>query len=118
MVLTDLLDHAGCLMVTSTTQAVISSSSAESEFYDMVKRTPAGLGAVSMLKDLGVDVSENSKIGKVILEVRLHESAARGIAARRGARRIRHIATSAQDVKVKITQYPVLDTSRSWNQTP
>ena len=52
-------DHAGCLKCgshmlrsTSTTQGVSSLSSAESEFYALVKGTSAGLGAVSMLEDL------------------------------------------------------------------
>ena len=64
-------DHGGCLKTrksasscklfygsdmlrsTSTTQGVIALSSGESEFYALVRRTSAGLGAVSMLKRLG-----------------------------------------------------------------
>ena len=42
----------------STTQGVIALSSGESEFYALVKGTSAGLGAVSMLQDLGVDISK------------------------------------------------------------
>ena len=62
-----------------------------------------------MLKDLGVDISKNAQIDKAVLEVRIDASAGRGIAARRGAGRIRHTATPTfwvqkltQDGKVKI----------------
>ena len=135
-------DHAGCLQTrrgksssklfygshllrsTSTTQGVIDLSSGESEFHALVKGTSAGLGAVSMLKDLGVDISENTKIDKAILEVRVDASAGRGIAVRRRAGRIRHIATPTlrvqpltQDGIVKITKNPwSLEPSRPWNQ--
>ena len=64
------------------------------EFYALVKGRSAGLGAVSVLKDLGVDINENTKIDKAVLEVRIDAPAGRGIAARRGAGRIRHVATS------------------------
>ena len=122
-------DHAGCLKTrkstspstlfygsrmlrsTSTTQGVISLSSGESEFYALLKGTSAGLGAVLMLKDLGVDIKKNTKIDKEVLEVRIDASAGRDIAVRRGAGRIRQIATPTlriqkltQDVKVKITK--------------
>ena len=104
-------EHAGCvrarkstssskmfygshrLRSTSTTQAVMSLSSGESEFYALVKGTPAGLEAVSMLKDLGVDISKNSYINQALLEGRIDVSAGKGIAVRRGAGRSRHIAT-------------------------
>ena len=39
---------------TSTTQAVVSLSSAEAEFYAAVKAAAAGIGCVSMLRDLRV----------------------------------------------------------------
>ena len=45
-----------------------------------------------MPKDLGVDISKKTKIDQAVLEVRIDASI--GIAARRGAGRIRHIATS------------------------
>ena len=46
-----------------------------------------------MLKDWGVDIIKNTKIDKAVVEVRIDASAGRGVAVRRGARRIRHIAT-------------------------
>ena len=77
----------------------------------MVKGTSAGLKGVSMLTDLGVDISKNTKIDDAALEVRIDASAGRGIAVQRGAGRIRHIAAPTlwvqnltQDGKVKITK--------------
>ena len=62
-----------------------------------------------MLKDLGVDLSKNTKIDNAVLEVRVDASAGPGIAA--GAGRIRRVAsptlrvqTLTQDVIVKMTQ--------------
>ena len=49
------------LRSTSTTQGLIALSSAESDFYAVVKGTSARLGAVLMLKDLGVDINKNTK---------------------------------------------------------
>ena len=124
-------DHAGCLCTrkstsstkllygshllrsTSSTQGIISLSTGESEFYSLVKGTAAGLGAVSMLKDLGVDLTENAKRDRPVVEVRMDASAGRGVALRRGAGRIRHIATPTlwvqkltQDGKIKVTKVP------------
>ena len=97
-------DHAGCLKTrkstsctiamlgkhtlrtTSTTQKVIAMSSAESEFYAAVKSASIGLGFVALCEDLGW------KLPKPV-EIRIDASACLGIAARRGAGRIRHIAT-------------------------
>ena len=80
-------DHAGCLKTrkntsssklfygshmlrsTSTTQGVVALSSAESELYALVKGRSAGVGAVSMLKDLGVNISKNTKSDKAVVEV-------------------------------------------------
>ena len=42
------------LKSTSTTLAVVSLSSAEAEFYAAVKAAAAGIGCVSMMRDLGV----------------------------------------------------------------
>ena len=44
---------------TSTTKGVIALSWRESQFDAVVKGTMAGLGAVSMLKDMGLDISNN-----------------------------------------------------------
>ena len=42
------------LKSTSTTEAVVSLSSAEAEFYEAVKAAAAGIGCVPMMRDLGV----------------------------------------------------------------
>ena len=60
-----------------------------------------------------VHISKNTMTDKAVLEVRVDASAGRGMAVRRGAGRIRHIATPAlwvhqltQDGMVKITKIP------------
>ena len=75
-------------------------SSGESEFHALVKGT-RDAGAVSMIKDLVVDVSENRKIGRAVLDVRIGASAGRGIAV--GVGRIRDFATPTVVVQ-KLTQ--------------
>ena len=74
-------DHVGCLKhtsssklfygshmqrSTSTAQGVIALGSGEPEFFALVKGTSAGLGAVSVLIGLGVDISKNTKIDKAV----------------------------------------------------
>ena len=84
---------------TSTTQVVVSLSSAEAEFYAAVKAAAAGIGCVSMMRDLGVILQQlgvNAKglsdgVDSFSLEIKLDATAGR--AMRRGAGRIRHIAT-------------------------
>ena len=88
---------------TSTTQAVVSLSSAEAEIYAAVKAAAAGIGCVSMLRDLGVVLQRRSVeatakgqadgSGSPSLEIKLDATAGRAIAMRRGAGGIRHIAT-------------------------
>ena len=129
-------DHAGCLKTrrssssvkvfygrhllrsSSTTQTVVALSSGESEFYAAVRAASTGIGAVSMLRDLGRDL-ENPVEVKVkhqdnpCLEIRADASAGIGIASRRGAGRVRHIATPTlwlqkliQDKKAAIVKVP------------
>ena len=57
-----------------------------------------------MLKDLGDDISKNTKIDKAVLEVRVDASSGRGMAVRRGAGRTHHIATPTLWVQ-KLTQH-------------
>ena len=70
----------------STTQGVIALSSGEAEFYAMVKVTSAGLGVEALLRDLGAPSTHP-------LQVTVDATAGIGIASRKGAGRIRHIAT-------------------------
>ena len=64
-------------------------------------------------KILGVDIRKNTKIDNAVSEVRVGASTGRGIAVRREAGRIRHVATPTvwvqkltQDGIVKITKIP------------
>ena len=97
-------DHAGCLKTrkstscsmvfhgdhmvrsTATTQAVISLSSGESEFYAAVKSASIGLGSVAMAADMGI-------VYKRAVDLKIDATAGIGVASRRGAGRIRHIHT-------------------------
>ena len=91
------------MKATSTTQAVVSLSSAEVEFYAAVKAAAAGIGCVSMVRDLGVILQQQGvevkakglvmKSTVIAPEIKLDATASRAIATRRGAGCIRHIAT-------------------------
>ena len=91
------------LKSTSTTQAVVSLSSAEAEIYAAVKAAAAGIGCVSMMRDLGVMLQQQGvevkakllgdRVDSPGLEIKLDATAGRAIALQRGAGRFRHIAT-------------------------
>ena len=90
------------LKSTSTTQAVVSLSSAEAEFHAAGKATAAGIVCVSMMRDLGVMLQQGVEVktkrlgddvDSLSLEIKLDATAGRAIAMRRGVGRIRHIAT-------------------------
>ena len=66
----------------SSTQAFISLSSGEAEYYGIVKASSVGLGLKAMLTDMGMNPS---------LEVLTDASAAKGIASRTGLGKTRHI---------------------------
>ena len=74
----------------SATQANISLSSGEAEFYGVVKTSSRGLGILQLALDFGFD-----RHGEMDLEVLTDSSAAKGIAVRRGAGKVRHIETGA-----------------------
>ena len=78
---------AHLLRSTSTTQAIISLSSGEAEFYAAVKGASISLGMVGLMRDLGV-VSAKPPL------LRVDRTACLGMAGRRGAGRVRHIHTS------------------------
>ena len=73
-----------CLSTSSFTQAVISLSSAEAEYYAMVKTACRLIGMVYLLRDVGC-----------VLKSRLWSDSSAGIviACRRGAAGVRHIET-------------------------
>lgn len=74
------------LRSTSTTQAIISLSSGEAEFYSAVKGASIALGMVGLMRDLGVEMPEPPLL-------RVDSTACLGMAGRRGAGRVRHIHT-------------------------
>jgi len=74
------------LKSTSTTQAVISLSSGEAEFYSAVKGGSVGLGIVALMRDMGLKHE-----GPFLL--RVDSTACLGMAGRKGAGRVRHIHT-------------------------
>ena len=76
-----------CIKSWSSTQAHIALSSAEAEYYAMVKGASNALGVAGMLKDMGVPV------GVALIEISLYSdaSAALGIAQRRGLGKVRHV---------------------------
>ena len=71
-----------CIKTWSSTQAIISFSSGEAEYYGIVKASSVGLGLKAMLTDMGMNPS---------LEVLTDASAAKGIASRTGLGKTRHI---------------------------
>ncbi len=76
-----------------TTQAVIALSSGEAEYYGLVKGSSIGLGIRGIMSDLGVN-------GKV--KVLTDSSAAKGISARKGVGRVRHIEVNQLWVQDKV----------------
>ena len=66
----------------SNTQSVVALSSGEAEYYGMVKGASLALGIRSMLSDLAVNLT---------IRLRTDATAAKGIAARRGLGKVRHI---------------------------
>ncbi len=66
----------------SVTQDIIALSSGEAEYYGMVRGAAQGLGALTLLKDMGVSMK---------LKIKTDASVAKSIASRRGIGRVRHI---------------------------
>ena len=81
----------------STNQAVIALSSGEAEYYGLVKGASMGLGAASIIRDLGWDYED-------ALEIRTDASAAIGIANRIGIGKIRHIETNQLWLQQKVLE--------------
>ena len=71
-----------CTKSWASTQAIISLSSGEAEYYGVVKATSVALGMQAMLQDMGISPT---------IHVYTDAEAARGIATRRGLGRTRHI---------------------------
>ena len=71
-----------CIKSHSSTQATIALSSAEAEYYALVKSGSIALGMQAMYTDLGV---------KVGIKLHTDASGAKGIATRRGLGKLRHV---------------------------
>ena len=89
----------GCHTVRSwsKTQATVTLSSAEAELHAAVKTTAETMGMMSMLKDMGVEMTK-----KAI--VYADAAAALGIIQRKGVGKVRHLDTSVlwlQEERVK-----------------
>jgi hypothetical protein len=68
----------------SSTQATVSLSSGEAEYIALIKAAVEGLGAQSLARELGLDAP---------LRIGLDSSAAKSIASRSGAGKMRHLET-------------------------
>ena len=105
----------------------------EAEFYAAVKAAAAGIGCVSMMRDLGVvlqqpGVEVKAKglfcgVDSPRFEITLDATAGRAIAMRRGAGRIRHIATPTLWLQrlvingnIKMTRVGEVTTVLIWEQ--
>ena len=71
----------------SSNQGVVALSSREAEYYGLVKGASQGIGLRNLARDLGVECF-------AAIQIASGASAAIGIAARRGAGKIRHIEVS------------------------
>ena len=77
----------------SSTQPVITLSSGEAELHGVVKGGAGGMGMLSLLKDLGVELH---------LNVWTDSIASKGICARQGLGKVRHLDTSLLWIQQKI----------------
>ena len=71
-----------CIKTYSQTEETIALSSGESEFYGIVKTATMGLGMKGLLEDIRIEVG---------IQVNTDSSAAKSMAMRKGAGRVRHI---------------------------
>ena len=83
----------------SSTQVPISLSSAEAEFYGLVKAGSRGIGIFNLAKDFGFD-----KLGLLDLELLSDSSSAIGVAIRRGVGKIRHLETGSLWLQQAVAQ--------------
>ena len=82
-----------CIRTWSSTQASVTLSSGEAEFYGLVKAAGAGLGHQSLMDDLGIHLP---------VRVWTDSSAALGIASRSGLGKLRHLETHTLWVQEKV----------------
>ena len=109
-------DHAGCketrkstsaavlmlgkhmIKLSSTTQAPLSLSSAEAEWFAMVKASCLGIGMQAAARDFGFELG---------IALHVDSSAAKGIGSRRGVGKIRHLDVNTLWLQQKISSRQV-----------
>ena len=82
-----------CIRTWSSTQASVTLSSGEADYYGLVKAAGAGLGHQSLMDDLGLHLP---------VRVWTDSSAALGIASRSGLGKLRHLETHTLWVQEKV----------------
>ena len=82
------------LKLSPTTQGIFSLSSAEAEWFAMVKTGCLGIGTQSACKDFGVDVG---------IHLHTDSSAAKGIGSRRGVGKVRHLDVNTLWLQQKVS---------------
>ena len=86
-------------MTLSSTQVPVSLSSAEAEYYGLVKAGSRAIGLYNLAKDLGFEL-----YGTFDLELQTDSSSALGVTARRGVGKIRHLETGALWLQQAVSQ--------------
>ena len=87
-----------CLKSYSSTQATIALSSAEAEYYALIKSASIALGMRAMYQDLEISIGMN---------LHTDASGAKGIATRRGLGKLRHLAVHLLWLQHQV--WPVVD---------
>ena len=85
----------------STNQSVIALSSGEAEYYGLVKVASVSIGVKTIMKDMGVELSEPTVI-------KSDASAAIGIANRIGIGKVRHIEVNQLWFQEKVSKKEIL----------
>ena len=83
-----------CLKTWSSTQASISLSSGEAEFYGVVNASGVALGHQSLMRDLGYEIP---------VRVWTDSSAAMGVCQRQGLGKLRHVNTQLLQIPAPIS---------------
>ena len=86
-------------LMLSSTQVPISLSSAEAEFYGLVKAGSRAIGIFNLARAFGCD-----KFGILDLELLCDSSSAIGVAVRRGVGKIRHLETGSFWLQQAVSQ--------------
>ena len=86
-----------CIRTWSSTQPSVTMSSGEAEYYGLVKAASVSIGVKTIMKDMGVELSEPTVI-------KSDASAAIGIANRIGIGKVRHIEVNQLWLQEKVSK--------------